>query len=155
MVLLVRGVMWLAEMVSRGDSARALRLGTGVVVLVLLASCWQLRAAYLYPKQDYAGAMAFVEANRTPTDAIRLAGLTAMPYQQYYKREWSAIETPQQLEDAQLAGAGRVWVLYTLPIYIESRYPELWNTLRSRCTTQKIFRGTMGGGEIYVCRVGD
>jgi uncharacterized membrane protein len=153
MVLLVRGVMWLAGMVLRGDSARAMRYGTGLTVLILLASCWQLRAAYLYPKQDYAGAMAFVEANRRSTDAIRLAGLTTMPYQQYYKRDWPAVETPGQLEDAQRAAGGRVWVLYTLPIYIESRYPELWNTLRSQCTTQKIFRGTMGGGEVYVCRV--
>jgi hypothetical protein len=86
---------------------------------------------------------------------VALVGLTRVPYQEYYGRDWPLVETTDQLAGLRLGGEGRAWVLYTLPIYVESRYPALWNTLKSECAPQKIFRGTMGGGEVYVCRIGE
>ena len=83
---------------------------------------------------------------------MALVGLTTIPYQKYYGRNWPGVESPAQLEALRRPGQS-TWVLYTIPIYVASRYPELWNTLQRECAQPKVFRGTMGGGEVYVCRV--
>ena len=154
LMLIVRGAMeWAAvaaRMLKRETQGAA--WGTAVVALLLLGSCVQLRAAYLYPKQDYLGAMNYVDAEQKPGDTVALVGLTTIPYQKYYGRNWPGVETPVQLEALRRPGQS-TWVLYTIPIYVASRYPELWNTLQRECAQPKVFRGTMGGGEVYVCRV--
>jgi 4-amino-4-deoxy-L-arabinose transferase-like glycosyltransferase len=150
---LVRGAMVVGEWISRrlgGGEAGGTLWGTGVVVLMLAASCYQLRVAY-YPKQDFAGAMKYVEGQQRPGDRIVLAGLAAIPYQKYYGRNWTQVETPAQLETIR-GQSQATWVLYTLPIHLKSRYPELWHTIESEFPTVKVFRGTMGGGEVIVCR---
>jgi 4-amino-4-deoxy-L-arabinose transferase-like glycosyltransferase len=154
LMLIVRGTLeWAAaaaRMLKRETQGAA--WGTAVVAVLLLGSCVQLRAAYLYPKQDYLGAMHYVDAEQKPSDTVALVGLTTIPYQNYYGRNWPGVETPAQLEALRRPGQ-TTWVLYTIPIYVASRYPELWNTLQSECEQPKVFRGTMGGGEVYVCRV--
>jgi hypothetical protein len=155
MMLIVRGAMeWAgaAARMCKRDAATGARWGTPVVAVLLLSSCVQLRAAYLYPKQDYLGAMHYVDAEQKPGDTVALVGLTTIPYRNYYDRDWPSVQTPAQLAALHQPGQA-TWVLYTIPIYVESRYPELWNTLRSECAQPKVFRGSMGGGEFYVCRV--
>ncbi|MBI3661806.1 MAG: glycosyltransferase family 39 protein [Acidobacteria bacterium] len=154
MLLIVRGAMVWADAAARmmkREVATGVKWGTATVAMLLLASCFQLRAAYLYPKQDFAGAMTYVDAHQQPGDVVVLVGLTTIPYQRYYGRDWPSVETPTQLAARRTPGHA-TWVLYTIPIYVQSRYPELWNILRSEFTTVKIFRGTMGGGEVYVCK---
>jgi mannosyltransferase len=154
LMLIVRGAMEWAAVAARAlkrDSA-GMAWGTAAVALLLVGSCVQLRAAYLYPKQDYAGAMKYVDAEKRPGDTVALVGLTNIPYQQYYGRDWPQVDTPAQLEALEKPGQ-TTWVLYTIPIFVESRYPALWNTLQTECAQPKVFRGTMGGGEVYVCRV--
>jgi hypothetical protein len=153
LLLVVRGLgAWfegpLAKLAGEGTARRC---AAGTFALIFLGSCWQLRAAWIYPKQDFLGAMEFVEAQRAPGDAVVLIGLTRLPYQDYYRRPWPAVETPEQLAAAS-AGGGTVWALYTLPIYVESRYPALWNIVQRDFRTVRVFRGTMGGGEVYVGR---
>jgi len=154
LMLIVRGAMEWAAAASRllKRETQGSAWGTAVVAALLLGSCVQLRAAYLYPKQDYLGAMSYVDAKQKPGDAVALVGLTTIPYQKYYGRNWPGVESPAQLEALRRSGQS-TWVLYTIPIHVASRYPELWNTLQRECAQPKVFRGTMGGGEVYVCRV--
>jgi mannosyltransferase len=154
LMLIVRGAVECAGIAVRvlKRETQGAGWGTALVAVLLLGSCFQLRAAYIYPKQDYAGAMKFVDAQQQPGDTVALVGLTSIPYQSYYGRNWPAVKTPAQLEDLRRPGHA-TWVLYTIPIYIESRYPDLWNTIKSECGQPKVFRGSMGGGEVYVCRV--
>ena len=159
-LFLVRGAMWLGEASARvlpppalGGAARGTAHGTVLVALMILASAWQMRAAWIYPKQDYRGAMEFIEREAQAGDTVLLVGLTRIPYQKYYQQDWTFVETPEALRAAEANSmSGRVWVLYTIPIYDESRYPALWNVLKTEYTTVKVCRGTMGGGEIYLCR---
>lgn len=156
-LLLVRGAMVWGEWAARlldGDERAGLRWGTALAGLMLLASLGPLRAAYLYPKQDFLGAMAYVDAERRPGEVVLVAGLARLPYQRYYARDWAAVETREQLETARADGQG-AWLLYASPIFLESRQPELWNTIQSEFTTVRVFRGTLGGGEVYVCRAND
>jgi 4-amino-4-deoxy-L-arabinose transferase-like glycosyltransferase len=154
LLLIVRGAMVWAVAAARRlkRETQGAAWGTAAVAVLLLGSCVQLRAAYLYPKQDYLGAMHYVDAEQQPGDTVALVGLTTIPYRNYYGRDWPSVETPAQLAALRQPGQA-TWVLYTIPIYVESRYPELWNTLRSECAQPKVFRGSMGGGEVYVCRV--
>jgi hypothetical protein len=122
-----------------------------IFALLLLTSAWQARAAWIYPKQDFRGAMEFIESQRNPGDAVVLIGLTELPYRRFYQRDWPVVKSPAEL-DAARATSGATWALYTLPIFVESRYPDLWNILQRDFRTVKVFRGTMGGGEVYVCR---
>ena len=65
--------------------------------------------------------------------------------------DWPAVETRAQL-DAVRGPARATWLLYTFPVFLESRHPEVWNAVHSEFATVRVFRGTIGDGGIYVCR---
>jgi hypothetical protein len=154
LLFLVRGTIRVAEAVvpRLGGSALATqRVATLFLVLGLAGSLWMLRAAYLYPKQDFAGAMQAVEAARQPGEPVITVGLTTMPYRDYYQRDWQAVESMGELQALRARGT-RVWLLYTSPIHLRARYPDIWNIIQSEFTTVRVFRGTLGNGEIYLCQ---
>jgi hypothetical protein len=43
-------------------------------------------------------------------------------------------------------------VVYTLPIELRAVHPALWDVLTTDFETDRIFWGTLGGGEVYVSR---
>jgi hypothetical protein len=153
LLLVVRGAMacgeWAARRAGRGASGVA--WGTGVVVLMIAASCISLRAAYAYPKQDFRGAIAFVEAQRAVGEPVVATGLAGFPCVRYYGREWTWATTREQLDAARVPGRA-TWLVYASPIYMRSRQPEIWNAVEREFETVRVFRGTMGEGEIYVSR---
>lgn len=156
MMLLVRGAMvagdWAQARIHGQPEAGGTRTawGTVVVALMIAGSAWSARSAWIYPKQDFAGALQFVEAQRQPGEPVALAGLAVFPYRDYYKRDWPAVSTRAEL--AVVRGEGRLWLLYASPIFVQSRQPEIWNAIETEFEQVKVFRGTMGDGEIYVCR---
>jgi uncharacterized membrane protein len=154
LLFLVRGTMCTAETVTArlgGGVREAQRLAAVLLILGLAASAWMLRAAYLYPKQDFAGAMEAVEAARQPGEPIVTVGLTTLPYRDYYKRNWNPVETAGELEALRARGS-KVWLLYTSPIHLRARYPEIWNIIQAEFQTVRVFHGTLGNGEIYLCQ---
>ena len=154
LLFLVRGTIRVAEaMVPKlGGSTRATEHVTTVLLIVaLVGSAWMLRAAYFYPKQDFVGAMEAVEASRQPGEPVVIVGLTAIPYRDYYGRDWQEVESAGELEALRARGT-RVWLLYTSPIHLRARYPGIWNIIQSEFTTVRVFRGTLGNGEVYLCQ---
>ena len=80
----IRGAMTI-EQFAMGLSALA-RAGNGLLCgAMILVSAASVPFAY-GPKQDYEGAMAFVQAERKPGDAVLTAGLISYPYENLYKR---------------------------------------------------------------------
>lgn len=152
-LLLVRGMFVTAEWAGRraGREAAARRWATAVVLVIAAASAWTVRSAWIYPKQDFVGAMEFVDAERQPGDVVFTVGMTSLPYHRYFGRNWLWVDTAEELERLR-AGHQRAWLLYTLPTYLQSRHPDLWDTIGSDFETVRVFRGTLGDGEIYVCR---
>ena len=122
-----------------------------LLILGMAGSVWMLRAAYLYSKQDFVGAMEAVEAARQPDEPVVTVGMTAIPYRDYYRREWPAVGTAEELKALRGRGS-RVWLLYTSPIHLSARYPDIWNIIQSEFTTVRVFRGTLGNGEVYLCQ---
>jgi hypothetical protein len=168
MMLLVRGAMvagaWVQARIQGRPFVRSKRTqgeqdagdpktawGTALVMLMILASAWSVRSAWIYPKQDFAGALQFVDSQRQPGEPVALAGLAVFPYREYYKRDWPAVATRAEL-DAQRAQGQRTWLVYASPIFVESRQPEIWNAIRTEFEQVRVFRGTMGDGAVYVCR---
>lgn len=153
-LLLARGMMacgaLVAALFEKGPAIGA-RWGMAVGLLLLAASLWPLRAAYIYPKQDFQGAMQFVDAQRRPGEPVLLSGLAIFPYREYYWRDWTPVETRAQLDAARVPGKA-AWMIFWSRTYVESRQPEIWNALATEFSIVRQFRGTLGDGIIYVSR---
>ena len=154
LLLVVRGAMVLGSLGSQmlGRPAKfGLQAGTAVVLLMLLASVVPLRAEYMYPKQDYLGAMKFLDEHQQPDDLIVTVGPVTTAYQRYYLRPWALVETRSQL-DAALLNDHPVWLIYAMPNSIRTSRPEVWDVIESNFSVVRAFPGTLGGGTIYVTK---
>jgi hypothetical protein len=106
---------------------------------------------YALPKQDFVGARDYVERQRTAGDPVIAVSLAADAYSEYFAPAWPAARTSGEL--AALRGpSGRAFLVYTLPEDLRAFHPDLWSVVHADFDTLKIFPGTLGGGEVYVCR---
>ena len=99
---------------------------------MIFASALSIPSAYA-PKQDYYGALVFVEQNKKPGDAIVTVGVTSFPYKKFYKMNWERAETMEDLNAIQ-SRAERTWLLYTLPLHLQYEYPEMMKSIEQRYT---------------------
>jgi hypothetical protein len=121
--------------------------GFTVVFLMLVGSAALLPVNYRLPKQDFEGALRYVDAERPPDAAVVTAGLTAYPFKHYYSRPWTEVQGLHDLQAVQRQSPV-VWMVYSFPEYIEQ---ELRKTIRDDCRHLRSFAGTLGGGEVVVC----
>jgi 4-amino-4-deoxy-L-arabinose transferase-like glycosyltransferase len=153
LLIIVRGALEIGGRLQRRHptSAAGLPAAGVVIILVMVAlSTAALVPNYRYPKQDFAGAMDFVLRQHGPDEPIVTTGPATYIYQQYHKQPWPEITSRAQF-DALRAQGRRVWVVYTLEGYIQSRSPDLLAALHTECAVQGVFRGTVGNGDITVC----
>lgn len=125
--------------------------GTGLAALMILASCLTIPRVYALPKQNYTGARDFVESNRQSSDAVVAVGLAGVAYGKYFAPQWTDAQTQAEL-DAARQGHANVWLVYTIPIQVKAYRPEIWKVIEKDFEVVKVFPGTLGGGEVYVCR---
>ena len=124
--------------------------GVALVCLIIAASVATLPRNYRLPKQDFTGARDYVEQHRQPGAAIVAVGLAGMDYGRYFAPHWSVAETQTELEAIRQAHA-TVWLVYTLPIEVKAYRPDIWRAIERDFEVVKLFPGTLGGGEVYVC----
>jgi 4-amino-4-deoxy-L-arabinose transferase-like glycosyltransferase len=124
-------------------------LGTALVVLGILLTSPSLRHVY-GPKQDFDGAFAYVQRHSAPGDVVVTVGIATDAFRKLHGVDWPAVEKPADV-DAVRADAPRTWLVYTLPLHVESVYPELMAKVRTEFTVEARFQGTLGGGTIFVC----
>lgn len=153
-LIAVRGAYLVGDFVERRMAGRAggstvggLSAGTVLATAMVLVSAVTLRANYAAPKQDFGGALAFVEGAAEPADVIMTVGVTTYPYRELYGRSFEEL-TPAAREQHTRDGRA-VWVLYTFERYLDE---SLLRSLRGECETARVFPGTVGGGAITVCR---
>ena len=155
-LILIRGAMaavsTLVEKISHKPDQRAIGLkwGTVVVALMIAASCFSLLRNYRYPKQDFSGALKFVETQQQSGEPVVTTGAIGYVYREYFGRPWAELTSVPQLEAIRSNGR-RVWVLYTFPRYVERETPELFAAIQRECTAKQVFPGTVGGGETVAC----
>lgn len=153
LLIVVRGALEIGRRVSRrsaADPTGAPAVGIALVVIMTLLSAAPLALNYRYPKQDFEGPLHFVEKQHVDGEPIVTVGLTTYVYREYYRRRWEDVTSLEEFQKVRSRGR-RVWVLYTLEGYIQSRTPDLMKTLRAECAVAGVFRGTVGNGDVKVC----
>jgi hypothetical protein len=157
LLIAIHGAMLLPRVIARFllpanlEMAWGRAAGLALAGLMIVVSAATLPRNYLYPKQDYSGARDYVETNREATDAVVAVGLAGVAYERYFAPRWSVAQTREELQllrrDHQ-----HIWLVYTLPVEVKTYRPEVWQEIQSGFEVVKVFPGTLGGGEVYVCR---
>ncbi len=138
---------------TRGRADRSADVAsTMMAVLLLAASTLTLPRYYALPKkQDFSGAPDYVEVQRRPGEMVVAVGVAGMAYSRYFAPHWLVAQTQAEL-DAVRRDHPAVWLVYTIPIQLKALNPEFWRMIEEEFEIVKVFPGTLGGGEIYVCR---
>ncbi len=152
LLIAVRGALEIGRILSRSGLVgrpRALPLGTVLVAVLAVLSVSAIGIESRYPKQDFEGAMRFVDTNRADGEAVATAGGAQYPYRAYYQRDWEGMRSLDELQVIRSRG-GRVWVLFTLKSYIAR---DLMRVLDDECHVARVFPGTLKDGEVTVCTI--
>ena len=142
----------LARMVGK-DEGWSARWATGLVGALIVLSILSLGREYRLPKQDFEGAQRWVETQRSGQDVVATTDITSGLYQHFYgAATWDSVRTAEDL--ARLRQAHRVWLVYTFPRYLQRGAPDISAIVEHECGTARVFPGTVGGGDVYVCELG-
>ena len=153
----VRGVLVAADWVERrvrpsaAGAVRSDRLGTALMACAILLSCASLAKLYRLPKQDFVGAERHIESNRTANESVAVAGAAIAAYRDYLHHDWPQVKTAAELNGMRSSHA--VWLVYTFPRYLARSAPEVMAIAKQECRDAPEFRGTLGDGDIVVCRL--
>ena len=77
--------------------------------------------------------------------------MAGFAYRRYYAPDWPVVERRADIEAIQDRHQG-VWLVYTLPVHLNAWVPEIWEMVQRDYDVVRVFPGTLGGGEIVVCR---
>jgi hypothetical protein len=127
------------------------RAGYALAGLMIAASALTVPRCYALPKQDFVGARDYVERQRSAGEPVIAVSLAVHAFSEYYAPTWAPAWTAGQLA-ALLGPGGRAFLVYTLPEELRAFHPDLWKAVNTDFDTVRIFPGTLGGGEVYVCR---
>lgn len=155
LLIVVRGIMTVAEWIAARLKAPSLQklavpAGVGICLAGVAVSAATLPRSYL-PKQDFTGARQYVASVRQPGEEVVAVGLAGLAYQRYYAPEWPFVERRTDLETIQDRAHG-VWLVYTLPVHLKAWIPEIWDVIQRDYEIVRVFPGTLGGGDVVVCR---
>jgi hypothetical protein len=148
-ILLAAIAIALGDRLAARSSRKPAALRAAPAALLCLVAVLSLPAVYRYPKQDFTGARDYIRGNLQPADTVAALHMAGRAYSLYYAPEWRETNTIEELEAAK-SPHGRTWVVYTLPGYLETRRPELASVLRRDYELVRVFRGTLGDGDLFV-----
>jgi len=157
LLIVMRGALTLPRLLGAALPAVKLQerwlaaAGVVIAILMITASSLTIPRCYALPKQDFTGARDFVERNRHRQDAVVAVGLAGVAYGRYFATQWASAQTQAEL-DAARQGHADTWLVYTIPIQVKSYRPEIWQVIQKDFEIVKVFPGTLGGGEVFVCR---
>jgi mannosyltransferase len=157
LLIVIHGAMMLPGWVGswfRLDRKYFAPVGYALSGIIIAASIFTIPRCYALPKQDFTGARDFVEQQRHSGDNVVSVGLASLAYSLYYAPSWSLAKTKDDLDSIDANGA-RTFLVYTLPVALKSANPDIWDAVQKDFETVRIFPGTLGGGEVYVCRSRD
>jgi len=152
-LVVVRGAMVLGQTFARAfrlQPRAAETVGTVLSLALIVAAARSVPFAY-GPKQDFVGALAFVESRKEPGDALVTVGLATLPYRTEYKADAEEVRSLEDL-NAVRARSARTWLLYTLAFQLADADPALMHSIETDFVVERQFPGTLGGGAVFVCR---
>lgn len=140
---------WLANTFRLPDK-RAQWFGVSASLLLVAISAASVPFAF-GPKQDFDGALAFVQSQLLPDDRVVVVSLAADIYNRTYQAGWEEVKSVDQLKEIR-AEANRTWFIYTFPEVAEALYPQVMDEVEANFSLVEVFWGTVRSGEIYVLR---
>ena len=147
------GCSVLADWLKRwfGDRAAAPLFGLAALAMVAV-SLMLLPKNYLHPKQDFAGAVARFEAERSVGDRLAAIGLAAEPLASYFAPDVAVIEDDADLHRL-LSEAPNLFVITAFDNHVETGQEQLLSVIVQRANAIEEFDGTLGGGEVRMFRL--
>ena len=94
--------------------------------------------------------MRHVQSSMAPGDRVVFTGVPGPLYANVYGVSWPTVTTLEEIEAAR-AGRGRTWLIYTFPRIISHSQPAVASLIERECQHHRVFRGTVGGGDVMVC----
>jgi 4-amino-4-deoxy-L-arabinose transferase-like glycosyltransferase len=161
MLCVAQGLFGLAGLLARARTAAVPRVAWGLTLVVALAAAAALPGYYRVPKQDYRGAIAFLEGRRAPGDVVIVFGIAESGTRYYLRRMGVAgaaayrfTRTEAGVDSLVAArGTGTVWFATTFPRDLRLRAPRLAERLRdTEWTLERRFPGSVGDGAVIVWR---
>jgi mannosyltransferase len=153
-LVVVRGAVVLGEFfagrILKWDTRKASWLGSALGIGLVLVAALSIPLVY-GPKQDYGGAMAFVESEKQPGDAVATSGVATVPLIEFYRAPWAVTDNAAAL-DALRASSRRTWFVYTFPEVLRAQAPDVMQMVEREFRVVKIFYGTVGDGAVIVTR---
>ena len=131
-------------------SARPL-VGDMLAGFLVLCSIGSLYFLYRHPKQDYSGALTWVEQHRAATDIVAGAGMAGGVYQLYYRPDLPVVRTLDELRALEHSRE-TVWVLFSFTRDMRLRYSLLNEYLQRHYRVEAARPGTVDDGTIYIVR---
>ena len=158
LLIVVRGALTITEFIRArlGGFGEVLRpwAPLAAVASMVLASVVILPRNYGGPKQDFAGALRYIDARAGPTDLVTTAGGgTTYVYGAYYGRPWKRLTGAPELKAARAAHPN-VWVVRTFERYVRKDEGPLFAALETTCDPAVTFPGTLADGDVFVSRCG-
>lgn len=121
LIIAIRGCSTLLSQLPRWSR---LTLSMGL----LLVCAWGTPKVWTVPAQDYPAAAEVAMDLATEGDIVVTVGLAGFPYEKVYPQSFTQIVGLAELK-ALREQPGRLLVLYTFPVHLQSRYPEIWQLL--------------------------
>jgi mannosyltransferase len=153
-MIMIRGAMLLGQWSQsriRPSAVHSNLLGGALCLGLVFVSALSVPRVY-GPKQDYQGALAFIEEKERPGDQVVVVGFNAtFAFQKFLQVNWPEVRTLDDLNDIR-SRSTRTWLVYTISRHIESEYPGIYESLQRDFTLIKAFPGTLEDGEIYAWR---
>jgi hypothetical protein len=152
MLLIARGLICAAEWsvqrtrVHWTANDAAVMAWSLVLALVALAIP-ALLFNYRMPKQDFDSARTYIATHRVASEPVVTAGTASYPFRRYYAESWDEVVTRDEFERFGRLHR-RFWIVYSQPEYLER---SLRTAIEARCTSPRIFPGTLDGGDVVVC----
>jgi hypothetical protein len=153
----VHGVFVLSAFVSKRSGMdrrwpRAAGVAAATAVIVMTSgSLWLLARNYAFPKQDFESAVAYIERERRPGDAIASFGVARYAFQRYYAPQWAVVDTAVEF-DALRKTAPVTWAVIPFPRQTYRAKPELAAILENDFDKVAVLPGTLGDGAIWIFR---
>ncbi len=132
-----------------GRRERSSMAMAGVTMGLVALSALGLPRNYRLPKQDFEGAVRFLDAAEAQGARVTAAGPACFPLEAYFDRaSWRCLQTIEDWREV-TTDTVRVLVVHTLTDYVDD--PALRAQLRTACSDVERFPGTLGGGDMVVC----
>ena len=150
-LFLVHGTYVIAGWAQARFASLPSNLGGILVACGMMASLVLLPANYRHAKQDFAGGLAYINANAGENDQVMALGLTAMAYVDYLAPHWLDIQSQDDFDRLNDPGSP-TWIVYSFVPVIERRFEGLLSKIEADFEKVHYIHGTLSGGGIVILK---